>query len=612
MESYPYPESWNANDWIPISRKEVESRGWDQLDVILFSGDAYIDHPSFGAAVIARVLEKEGLKVALVPQPNWKDDLRDFTKLGKPRLFFGVTAGNMDSMVNHYTANRRLRSNDAYTPGDRAGQRPDRAVTVYASILRKLYPDVPVIAGGIEASLRRLAHYDYWNDEVMPSLLAGGMIDLILYGNAEPVVVELARLMRTNAPWSEICNLSQVAYLAKEPPPPWRDPAVETVMLHSFEKAKSSKSAHAENFRIIEEESNKILANRLVEPVGDAWVVVNPPLPPPAPGAIDAWYDLPYTRLPHPRYWKKPPIPAFEMIRFSVTLHRGCFGGCAFCTISMHQGKHIADRSEASVVSEVEKVTRMPGFKGYLSDLGGPSANMYGMRPRNIKACLRCKRPSCIHPEICKNLNVSHTALLKLYRRVRSIPGIKKAFVSSGVRYDLFIPESAPINEEQKAYAEELFLHHISGRIKVAPEHTRAGVLSIIRKPEFGRFHKFKQLFDQYNKKHGLRQQVIPYFISAHPGSREEDMAELAAETMEMKLEMDQVQDFTPTPMTLSTTLFHCQSDPYTGKKIFVARTPEEKTRQKSYFFYRKPEERKQLVKRLQAIGRHDLARRFR
>lgn len=606
-----YPEKYTVTDWLPISRKEVAERGWDSLDIILFSGDAYIDHPSFGAPVIGRVLERAGYRVAIVPQPNWRDDLRDFTKLGKPKLFFGVTAGNMDSMVNHYTANRRLRSNDAYSIGNQAGFRPDRAVSVYAGIIRKLYPDSLIIAGGIEASLRRLMHYDYWDDQVHPSLLSEGSIDYLVYGNGERSVVELARLIGSGATADELRKVPQIGYIYKGQSltEPWQ--GRETKTLFSYEEAKNDKIKYAKNFRAFEEESNVLDAARIVQQHGDRLVVINPPFEPATTEEMDSWHDLPYTRLPHPRYWNKPLIPAYEMIRFSVNIHRGCFGGCSFCTISAHQGKQVSSRSEHSVITEIKKVTKMPGFKGYLSDIGGPSANMYRMEPMDRSRCRKCKRPSCINPSICKNLDISHKRLLTLMRKARQIPGIKKAFIGSGIRYDLFLNERTGEDSSLREYPAELITHHVSGRLKVAPEHTREPVLKLMRKPGFEKFYELKRMFDAINRTHNLRQELIPYFISSHPGCTLEDMAELSIETGSLGLMTEQVQDFTPTPLTLATTMFYTGLNPYTLEPVYVAKAAEEKREQKSLFFWSDLSERQKIIRKIKKMGRNDLVDRL-
>jgi len=602
-----YPDHYNITDWLPISLKEVKERGWDQPDIILIGGDAYVDHPSFGISVIGRILEREGYKVAILPQPNWRDDLRDFTKLGKPRLFFGISAGNMDSMINHYTANRRLRSNDAYSIGNQSGFRPDRALTVYSGIIRKLYPDSIIVAGGIEASLRRLAHYDYWDDGIRPGILHQSGIDYLVFGNGEKPIIELASKINMGASNEEIRQIPQIGYsLSKdETIPDW--PERKTIQLGSYEESLNSKETFAKDFRIIEEESNTLSSARLTQSHGERQSVINPPFDPISMQELDSFHNLPFTRLPHPRYWKKPLIPAFEMIRFSVNIHRGCFGGCAFCTISAHQGKHVSSRSLNSVTKEVEQVVKMPGFKGYLSDIGGPSANMYRMEPFNKTVCLKCRKPSCINPSICKNLNISHKDLINLYRKVREIPGIKKAFIGSGVRYDLFLNDRRRDDQSLRDYPNELIRYHVSGRLKVAPEHTRDSVLRLIRKPGFEKFIELKNVFDRVNKEANLKQELIPYFISSHPGCTIEDMAELAAETSTLNLHLEQVQDLTPTPLTLASVMFYTGLDPYTLKPVYVARQPAEKLLQRSFFFPSNSEERQKIIATLKKIGRADL-----
>ena len=600
-------KEYKLTDWLPTTKKEMELRGWDELDVILFSGDAYVDHPSFGSAVIGRLLESKGLKVAIVPQPNWRDDLRDFKKLGRPRLFFGVSAGCMDSMVNKYTANKRLRSEDAYTPDGRHDKRPEYPSIVYTQILKQIWPDVPVILGGIEASLRRLTHYDYWQETVRKSILIESGADLLVYGMGEKPILELCQRMKENPVVPQ--DIPQTAYVVKGKqaiPPSISEK--DDIVLHSHEACLSDKKMEAENFRFIEEESNKYEAARILQHAGNSTVVVNPPYPPMTQGELDVSFDLPYTRLPHPKY-KGKRIPAFDMIKFSVNLHRGCFGGCAFCTISAHQGKFIVSRSKESILKEVKAITEMPDFKGYLSDLGGPSANMYAMHGNDEEKCRQCKRPSCIHPKVCPNLNTDHRPLLDIYRAVDAIPGIKKSFIGSGVRYDLLLHESNDpiINKSAKEYTRELIANHVSGRLKVAPEHTSDRVLHIMRKPPFSQFYEFKKIFDRINKEQNLRQQIIPYFISSHPGCTEEDMAELAVITKRLDFHLEQVQDFTPTPMTVATEAWYTGYHPYTLQPIFSAKTQKEKLAQRMFFFWYKPEERRAIIQALKRMGRDDL-----
>ena len=591
-------------DFLPTTRKEMELRGWEEVDIILFSADAYVDHPSFGAAVIGRTLEAAGYRVAIVPQPDWHGDFRDFKKLGRPRLFFGIAPGCMDSMVNKYTANRRLRSEDAYSPDGRHDLRPEYPTIVYSRILRQLFPDVPIILGGIEASLRRLSHYDYWQDRLRPSILCDAPADLIIYGMGEKPIVELARRLSEGG---SLTTIPQTVFLSEKDDIPGgiRE---DDIILHSHEECLRNKRAQAENFRHIEEESNKMHAQRLLQQVAGKFVVVNAPYPPMTTEELDASYDLPYTRVPHLKY-KGKRIPAYEMIKHSVNIHRGCFGGCAFCTISAHQGKFITCRSKESILREVRQIVKMPDFKGYLSDLGGPSANMYGMSGRNKNLCEKCKRPSCIHPQICPNLNTSHQALLDIYHAVDALPEVKKSFIGSGVRYDLLLYRSKDeaANRSAEEYTRELICHHVSGRLKVAPEHTSDRVLRLMRKPSFQQFYDFKRIFDRINREEHLNQQIIPYFISSHPGCHEEDMAELAVKTKRLDFQLEQVQDFTPTPMTVSTETWYTGIDPYTLEPVFSAKSQKDKLAQRQFFFWYKPEERRGIEQSLRRIGRADL-----
>ena len=576
-------EDYRLTDFLPTTKKELELRGWDNVDVVLFSGDAYVDHPSFGAAVIGRTLEAAGYRVAIVPQPDWHGDYRDFKKMGRPRLFFGISPGCMDSMVNKYTAARRLRSEDAYSPDGRHDLRPEYPTIVYSKILKQLYPNVPIVLGGIEASLRRVTHYDYWQDRLRPCILCDSGADIIVYGMGEKPILEVARRLSEGLKAS-LKDIPQTVYLDAHFTPLSTD-----IVLHSHEECLSDKRAQAENFRHVEEQSNMMHASRIVQAVGSKFVVVNPPYPPMTTEELDASFDLPYTRQPHPKY-KGKRIPAYEMIKHSVNIHRGCFGGCAFCTISAHQGKFITCRSKESILKEVKQVIEMPDFKGYLSDLGGPSANMYGMHGRNINACEKCRRPSCIHPQICPNLDTNHTKLLDIYHAVDALPGIKKSFIGSGVRYDLLLYHSKDdaANQAAREYTRELITRHVSGRLKVAPEHTSDRVLRLMRKPSFQQFFDFKRIFDRICREEHLNQQIIPYFISSHPGCHEEDMAQLADITRKLGFKLEQVQDFTPTPMTVSTETWYTCYDPYTLEPVFSAKTPREKEAQRQYFFWYK------------------------
>lgn len=596
-------------DWLPTTKKEMEIRGWDYVDVILFSGDAYIDHPSFGTAVIGRTLEAEGLRVAIVPQPNWRDDLRDFKKLGRPRLFFGVSAGAMDSMINHYTANKRLRSDDAYTPGGRNDMRPDRASIVYCNILKNLFPDVPVVLGGIEASLRRITHYDYWDDKLHMSILVDSKADILIYGMGEMPIKELVKRLRAGGAFSELTDIPQTAFwVSKEK----YVSDIDDIILFSHDECLNDKLKQAKNFKVVEEQSNMMHAYRIIQEAAGKHVVINAPYPPMEEKDVDASFDLPYTRLPHPKY-KGKHIPAFEMIKFSVNMHRGCFGGCAFCTISAHQGKFVVSRSKDSILKEVKKITEMPDFKGYLSDLGGPSANMYKMEGKDRSICSKCRRPSCIHPKICKNLNVDHSQLLDIYKSVDSLMGIKKSFVGSGVRYDMLLHQNndTKLDKASKDYIRELILNHVSGRLKVAPEHTSDKVLNYMRKPSFGQFYDFKKIFDELNDECNLKQQIIPYFISSHPGCTEEDMAELAVKMKNLNFHLEQIQDFTPSPMTLATEIYYTGYHPYTLEKVFTAKTKEQKLVQRQYFFWYDKTYRQRIIKSLKRLNREDLLKKL-
>ena len=594
--------------WLPTSAKEVKERGWEYLDVILFSGDAYIDHPSFGTAVIGRLLESLGLKVAIVPQPNWQDDLRDFKKLGCPRLFFGIAAGSMDSMVNHYTAAKRKRSDDAYTPDGRAGARPDMPTIVYSHILKQLYPETPVIIGGIEASLRRLTHYDYWKDTLKPSILVESKADMLIYGMGEKPLTDICRMLQKGIPFHNLTNISQTVVVRKAEENVATNKKWETLFLHSHEECLADKKKHAENFRHIEEESNRLEAARLIQYIGEEQIIVNPPYPLLTTQELDKIYALPFTRLPHPRY-KGKEIPAYNMIRHSLTMHRGCFGGCAFCTISAHQGKFIISRSQESILQELDQICQMPDFKGTISDLGGPSANMYAMKGKNPEICRQCKRASCAFPTICKNLNTDHAPLLQIYEAARKHPGIKHCFIGSGIRYDLCLNDCGDkaINQINREYLETVIRHHVSGRFKVAPEHSADRVLQMMRKPSFRLFHQLKYAFDDINRKYKLNEQIIPYFISSHPGCRPEDMAELAVATKELDFRLEQVQDFTPTPMTLATTMYYSGYHPYSLKKIETAKSEKDKKQQNMFFFWYKKEFKEQIISTLRKIRRPDL-----
>lgn len=601
--------TYKVTDWLPTTQKEIDLRGWDELDVILFSGDAYVDHPSFGSAVIGRIIESMGLRIAIVPQPNWKDDLRDFKKLGVPRLFFGVTAGCMDPMINHYTANKRLRSDDAYTPGGQKGFRPDYATSVYSNILKDLFPEVPIVIGGIEASLRRVTHYDYWSDKLMPSILETSKADLLIYGMGEQPLREIVTLLGKGIPFDSLKTIKQTAFLQNKKNDLPKNKNWEDLQLSSHKSCLKDKKTFASNFKHLEQESNKLNADRLIQEVGNKTLIINPPYQTMTEKEIDTSFDLPYTRLPHPKYKKRGAIPAFEMIKFSVNMHRGCFGGCSFCTISAHQGKFIASRSEKSILKEVDQIANMTDFKGYISDLGGPSANMYKMKGKIQSICDKCQAPSCISPVICSNLDTTHKPLTDIYKAASDHPKVKKAFIGSGIRYDMLVPEfnknADPKDLEE--YTEQVIKNHVSGRLKVAPEHTSDPVLKLMRKPSFKNFHLFKNTFDRINKKFNLNQTLIPYFISSHPACKIEDMANLAAETKDMGFQLEQVNDFTPTPMTVATIIYYSGFHPYTLQPVYTPKTKQDKQDQSRFFFWYKKENHAWIRNTLTNAGRSDI-----
>ncbi len=575
-------------------------RGWGELDVILISGDAYVDHPAFGHAVMGRVIESEGYRIAIIPQPNWQDDLRDFKKLGKPRYFFGVTSGCMDSMVNHYTANKRLRSTDAFTPGGKSGFRPDYAISTYTKILKSIYPDVPVIIGGIEASLRRVTHYDYWTDKLTPSILETSGADLLIYGMGEQPMKEILKLLEKGVPFHQLTMVKQTAYILDKNKNIPKNKKWKDITINSHQVCMEDKKAFASNFKLVEQESNKVFANRVIQHILDKILIINPPFQTMTEKEIDNSFDMPYTRLPHPKYKKRGDIPAYEMIKFSINMHRGCFGGCSFCTISAHQGKFIASRSKKSILNEVDQVVNMPDFKGYISDLGGPSANMYKMRGVIQEVCDKCIAPSCIYPAICNNLDTNHSQITEIYRKVDEHPKVKKAFVGSGIRHDLLTKSyNKNIDKSINDYLVQLLTRHVSGRLKVAPEHTSSETLKIMRKPSFKHFVEFKKLFDNIDNKFGLNQQLVPYFISSYPGCREEDMINLAVETKELGLKLELVQDFTPTPMTVATVMYYSGHHPYTLKEYYTPKSKQEKMNQHRFFFWYKKENRDWIKKRL-------------
>jgi len=601
------PNSLPITSWLPITMKDAIKRGWEELDIVLITGDAYVDHPAFGAAVIGRIIESYGLKIAIIPQPNWQDDLRDFKKFGKPRLFFGVTAGNMDSMVNKYTAGKRVRSEDAYTPGGDTNFRPDNASFEYTKILKKLYPDVPVVLGGVEGSLRRVTHFDYWADKLMPNCLTQSGADLLVYGMGEQPLRDVLTLLKKGVPFDSLKTVAQTAFLQDKKLGLPDNKNWKSHELNSHEDCLASKKKFAMNFRYVETESNKQNARRLYQNVGDKTLVINPPFKVMSEKEVDASFDLPYTRLPHPKYKKRGQISAFEMIKFSVNMHRGCFGGCSFCTISAHQGKLVASRSKESIMKEVDQITKAHDFKGYLSDLGGPSANMYQMKGIDKEMCDTCSLPSCVFPTICTNLNTDPSRMLEIYREVNAKPEVKKAFVQSGLRYDLMLDKNSTHKKADEDYVEQLVTHHVSGRLKVAPEHTEERVLKMMRKPSFNIFSEFKERFDEISKKRNLKQEIIPYFISSHPACEPEDMAELAAKTKALGYKLEQIQDFTPTPMTLATVIYYSGVHPYTMKPVRTAMTKDEKTKQRKFFFWYKEENKNFIRNHLSKIKRFDL-----
>ncbi|WP_090123264.1 YgiQ family radical SAM protein [Lutibacter oricola] len=597
------------SDWLPTTNKEVKLRGWEELDVILFSGDAYVDHPAFGPAVIGRILESYGLRVAIVPQPSVNDNLQDFTKMGTPKMFFAVTGGCMDPMVSNYTASKKRRDKDAYTPNGDKGFRPDYATSVYSKILKEKFPDIPVLIGGIEASLRRVTHYDYWSDQLKPTILEDSKADLLVYGMGEQPLREIVNLLQKGVPFSSLTTVKQTAFLHPRDQNIPKNKNWEDVRINSHEVCLLNKKKFAANFKTIEQESNKLHADRIFQNVGDNTLVINPPYETMTEEEIDASFDLPFTRLPHPKYNKRGPIPAFEMIKFSINIHRGCFGGCSFCTISAHQGKFIASRSQESILKEVDKVAEMPDFKGYLSDIGGPSANMYQMKGKVQKICDKCVAPSCISPVVCHNLDTSHKPLTDLYKAVDKHPKVKKSFIGSGIRHDMLVPEfnKKADPKELDAYTEEVMTNHVSGRLKVAPEHTSDPVLKLMRKPSFAYFHKFKERFDKINVRKKLNLQLIPYFISSHPASELQDMANLAAETKDMGFQLEQVQGFTPTPMTVATVIYYSGYHPYTLKPMKTPKTKKERDDQHKFFFWYKKENQDWIKNILTNVGRKDL-----
>ncbi|ARN83783.1 YgiQ family radical SAM protein [Methylocystis bryophila] len=606
--------------FLPMTRAEMERLGWDSCDVILVTGDAYVDHPSFGMAIVGRLLEAQGFRVGIIAQPEWRD-AQAFTALGKPNLFFGVTSGNMDSMVNRYTADRRLRHNDSYTPNGEGGKRPDRATIVYAQRAREAYPTTPVVLGGIEASLRRIAHYDYWSDKVRRSILLDAKADLLLYGNAERALVEVAHRIAKGGIGQDFEDVRGVALLREATPEDWLEAHAEdldsadegrggkgeniVVRLPAFEQVANDPEAYARASRVLHKESNPGNARPLTQRHGsrDIWLTA-PPIPLTS-AEMDAVYELPFARAPHPSY-AGAKIPAWEMIRHSVTIMRGCFGGCSFCSITEHEGRIIQSRSEGSILREIETIRdKTEGFTGIISDIGGPTANMYRMACKDRETEAVCRRLSCVFPDICKNLNTSHEALIALYRKARAVPGVKKVMVASGVRYDLAV--------KSPAYVKELVEHHVGGYLKIAPEHTEAGPLSKMMKPGIGAYDRFKQLFDAAARAAGKEYFLIPYFIAAHPGTRDEDMMNLALWLKRNKYRADQVQTFLPSPMALATAMYHSGVNPLkpvrhgASEKVEAVKGLRQRRLHKAFLRYHDPENWPVLRDALKAMGRADL-----
>ncbi|RBP12824.1 putative radical SAM protein YgiQ [Roseiarcus fermentans] len=606
--------------FLPMSRREMDALGWDACDVILVTGDAYVDHPSFGMAIVGRLLEAQGFRVGVIAQPDWRD-AEAFRALGRPRLFFGVTSGNMDSMVNRYTSDRRLRHNDSYTPGGEGGKRPDRAVIVYAQRCREAFAGVGVVLGGIEASLRRIAHYDYWSDKVRRSTLFDAKADLLLYGNAERALVEVARRVAAGGMAQDFSDVRGLAFARAKTPEDWREAPVDdldaasegprgrdgniVIRLPSCEQVAADPEAYARASRVLHRESNPGNARPLTQRHGDRdlWLTA-PPLPL-ATADMDGVYDLPYARAPHPSY-EGAKIPAWEMIRHSVTIMRGCFGGCSFCSITEHEGRVIQSRSETSILKEIETIRdTTEGFAGIISDIGGPTANMYRMACKDEETEALCRRPSCVYPDICKNLNTSHDALISLYRKARAIPGVKKVMVASGVRYDLAV--------KSPEYVRELVEHHVGGYLKIAPEHTEAGPLAKMMKPGIGAYDQFKAMFDAAAKAAGKEYFLIPYFIAAHPGTTDEDMMNLALWLKRNRYRADQVQTYLPSPMALSTAMYHSGFNPLkpvrrgASEKVEAVKGLRQRRLHKAFLRYHDPDNWPILREALTAMGRTDL-----
>ncbi len=635
----PYwAKRFGAAPVLPMSRAEMDALGWEQCDIILVTGDAYVDHPSFGMALVGRLLEAQGFRVGIIAQPDWQN-CKDFQRLGQPALYFGVTAGNMDSMVNRYTADRRIRSDDAYTPEGVAGKRPDRSVIVYSQRCREAYKNVPIVIGGIEASLRRIAHYDYWSDHVRRSILIDSKADILLYGNAERALVELSHRLAQKQPISDITDLRGTAFILNQLPcdgplldstdidkpnkiqPPINPydthcqtldfkpissqaPRQCVIQLPSYEQVKSEPLLYAHTSRLLHLESNPHNARALVQAHGQRFVWLNPPPLPLTTQELDKVYELPYSRQPHPVYGKAK-IPAFDMIRFSINIMRGCFGGCSFCSITEHEGRIIQNRSEDSIVREIETIRdTVAGFTGNISDLGGPTANMYHLHCKDDKIQAACRRLSCIYPHICPQLNTNHSPLIRLYRRARQLKGIKRIFIASGLRYDLAL--------QSPEYIKELVTHHVGGYLKIAPEHTEAEPLAKMMKPSIDCYEQFKQLFEKYSKQAGKAQYLIPYFIAAHPATTDKDMLNLALWLKRNNFRLDQVQAFLPSPMALATTMYHTGYNPLKkiqreGEKVFTAKGLRQRRLHKAFLRYHDAHNWPLLREALQTMGRADL-----
>jgi uncharacterized radical SAM protein YgiQ len=587
--------SSSADRWLPTTADEIRARGWDAPDVVFVTGDAYVDHPSFAMAVLSRVLESHGFRVAILPQPDWRSAVA-WRALGPPRLFYAVSAGNMDSMINHYTANKKRRNDDAYSPGGRIGLRPDRPTPVYAQRCREAFPRVPVVIGGIEASLRRIAHFDYWSEQVRPSMLATSKADLLAFGKGEATIVAIARRLAAGQPVTALRDLRGVAYLlgATEALPLWPG---ETLAVPSLEDVTRDPMAFARMTRTFHHETNPFNAKRLTQAHGDRTLVLNPPCLPIAEAEMDAIYDLPYTRRPHPRYVE--PIPAHAMIKDSVQIMRGCFGGCTFCSITMHEGRVIQSRSPRSVLAEVQAIAAEPRFKGTITDLGGPTANMYRMRCTRPEVEAVCKRLSCIHPTICKLLGTSHAPTIELMRAARAVPGVKRVHIASGIRMDL-----ANLDE---AYVDELVTHHVGGHLKVAPEHQSDRVLALMKKPSHREFETFADKFRRASKRAGKEQYLVPYFIASHPGSRVEDMIELAVFLKQHGYRPRQVQDFIPAPMDIATCIYHTGVDPLTMAPVDTVKKLRDRQTQRALMQFFEPRNWFVVHKALMDAGRRDL-----